>query len=92
MYQLKRCQSCGGWVKISPFSPNSDPQINGVHLYVMDEDFEDHHLGVLCKDCAFTLCDMGEIHLGFGGGNISDLSLWDAHLETLDSRNKTGVE
>lgn len=84
----KRCQSCGKTVKVSMYAPNDDKEISGIHLYSMDEYFTEHHLGVLCKECAFSLCDMGELTLGFAGGRLNDMSLWDAVLEPQSNKSK----
>ena len=81
MLEQHRCQNCKKNTIVSRISPcpkDEIPKLTGMWFTYMDEDFRVHNMGVLCKDCAFRLCDEGKISLGFSGGLIGNLDNWEA--------------
>jgi hypothetical protein len=42
----------------------------------MDQDFNNHVIGVVCKDCMFD--DKNKLMLGFCGGKLGAMDNWEA--------------
>jgi len=94
--ERKRCTRCHKLVLVPRLVPCENRLfLNGIWVSAMDEDYQEHTIGVLCFECAFET-EMGqelepfeqyEVTLGFSGGKISDLDNWDAMI----TRKKEGV-
>jgi len=79
MLEEHSCENCKKTTVVARISPcRESEKLTGMWLTYMDEDFRMHTVGVLCKDCAFKLCDEGKISLGFSGGYLSNLDNWEA--------------
>ena len=79
--QTESCYKCGKQTVVPTVSPcRESDKLTGMWLSRMDEDFNEKTIGVLCKDCAFKLCDEGKVSLGFSGGLLGNLANWDAIL------------
>ncbi len=78
MLEIHNCFNCGGQVKVARVVPCDEwIKVNGVWVSRMNEVFESTTVGVLCVNCAFTI---NELDLGFSGGKIDNLTLWDATI------------
>lgn len=78
------CENCGKQTVVARISPCSEPdRLTGMWLRRMDEDSGIHSVGVLCVDCAFKLCDENKVALGFSGGKLGNLDLWEACVEVV---------
>jgi len=79
--ETRNCENCGKETVVARISPCSEPsKLTGMWLIRMDEFFNEKTVGVLCKDCAFKMCDDGKVSLGFGGGLLGNLDNWEAVL------------
>ena len=86
----RRCTRCRKVVLIPSVTPCRNKHLlNGIWLTRMDENFRTHNVGYLCFECAFCLpwekstipsLDNAHFGLGFGGGKIGDLDLWEATI------------
>ena len=71
------CIECGKPTTVPmvlPYNGEEDP--TGMTIHYMDEDFGEHLIGVICKNCASTLCHEGAISIGYAGFPHS----WDAYV------------
>ena len=71
-----RKRNCGS----TNFSVQRTKKLTGMWLKRMGEDYGQETVGVLCRDCAFKMCDDGKVSLGFGGGLLGNLDNWEAVL------------
>jgi len=69
------CIECDKPTKVPMIQPyEGEEKPTGMTVDYMDEDQDTHILGVLCKECAFKLCDEGIVSIGYAGFPHS----WDA--------------
>jgi len=76
-----KCYFCGKKTIVPRISPCDNPEkLTGMWLIRMDDDFNEKTIGVVCKECAFSREDLT---LGFCGGEITNLDLWEASLGSM---------
>ena len=81
------CWNCQKPTVVARITPcNQSDKLTGMWLSRMSNDFGEKTIGVLCKECAFTLCDAEKVMLGFGGGRLGNLANWDAILEEVETK------
>ena len=81
--QINACIECDKevkWPRILPYEGEEKP--NGMIIDCYDENGNEHLLGVLCKECAFKLCDEGILGIGYAGFPWS----WSAVLTKNDHK------
>jgi hypothetical protein len=73
------CHECKKQTIVAMVSPCPDHKdLTGVWIRRMDEDFNYHNVGFLCKDCMNF--ENPKYSFGFDGGEIDNLSNWEAFI------------
>ena len=73
------CRECNKTVSVAntePLEPSLWDKVTGFHVFVMDDDYEDHWKGYMCKECIDKLLHTPKISM-IGGGSM----LPEIHLE-----------
>lgn len=70
MIQLEslNCVECGKTTRVPmilPYEGKEEP--TGMTIHRMDDDYQEHYMGVICRDCADTLLNNGVIGIGYAG-------------------------
>ena len=80
MSETKPCYFCKKQTTVARVSPASEEirkTLTGCYLFSkMDQDFNNHVIGVVCKDCMFD--DKNKLMLGFCGGKLGAMDNWEA--------------
>ena len=72
-----QCMECDKLVKVPMTLPyDGEEKPTGISIDYIDDYQNTHLLGILCVECAFSLCDKGIICLGYAGFPHS----WDGYL------------
>ena len=80
--QVNACIECDKevkWPRVLPYEGEEKP--NGMTIDYYDEYQTSHLIGVLCKECAFDLCDKGIIAIGYAGFPYS----WNAVVMIINT-------
>ena len=85
--ETQKCWKCAKETVVPRVSPCSEnDKLTGMWLITIGNDYGGKNIGVLCKECAFKLCDENKVMLGFCGGLIGNLDNWEAVLLQKESK------
>jgi hypothetical protein len=74
-----KCYECKKETIVPMVSPCKDSKdVTGIWLRRMDQNFNYHNVGFLCKDCMDF--KNPKYSFGFDGGALNDLTLWEAFI------------
>ena len=85
----RECKKTVTVVNCEPLEPALWKKITGYHVFVMDDQCQDHWRGYMCFDCVNNLSHTPKISMLAGGGMLPEIHLEKDYFERSKKRNES---